>query len=412
MAELIDIIAPESDQEGTESFMERWFKQPGEYVEQYEPLLELNTDKVTIEVPAPAGGVLKEILKRPNEPVAPGEVLGRIEIAEKAQVKTVVAAGAKTGAGVEEKETGEIEAPATAAGEAAQDLSPAVRRMLRQHGIAPAQIRGTGRGGRITLEDVETYLAGRQTAPLRQAQDKPAPAPTPDTPSRNIPHTPIRLRTARHMVESMLQTAPHVTAVFDADLSAVIAHREANQAAFAEKGIKLTYTAYFVIAAAKALQALPEVNSRWREDALEIFQDCNIGIAAATESGLVVPVIHRAQTLDLFGVAGRLQDLTDRAREGKLAQPEVQNGTFTITNHGMTGSLIATPIIHQPQSAILGIGKLEKRVVAVEKKGKDVVEIKPMVYVTLTIDHRALDGFQANRFLTEFVQTLENWPLH
>jgi len=406
MAELIDIIAPESDQEGTESFMERWFKQPGEFVEQYEPLLELNTDKVTIEVPAPVGGILKEILKRPNEPVAPGEVLGRIEIAEKAQVKTVVATGAETSAGVEEKETGEIEAPATAAGEASQDLSPAVRRMLRQHGIAPEQIRGTGRGGRITLEDVEAYLAGRQTAPAR------APAPVPDTPSRKIPHTPIRLRTARRMVESMLQTAPHVTAVFDADLSAVIAHREVNQAAFAEKGIKLTYTAYFVMAAVKALQAVPEVNSRWHEDVLEIFQDCNIGIAAATESGLLVPVIHRAQTLDLFGVAGRLQDLTDRAREGKLAQPEVQNGTFTITNHGMTGSLIATPIIHQPQSAILGIGKLEKRVVAAEKKGKDVVEIKPMVYVTLTIDHRALDGFQANRFLTEFVEALENWPVN
>ncbi len=404
MAELIDIIAPESEQEGTESFMERWFKQPGEFVEQYEPLLELNTDKVTIEVPAPAGGVLKEILKHPNEPVAPGEVLGRIEIAEKAQVKPVVKAGAKTDAGVEAKETGEIEAPATAAGEAAQELSPAVRRLLRQHGIAPAQIRGTGRGGRITLEDVEAYLAGRQTAP--------ASAPAPDIPSRKIPHTPIRLRTARHMVESMLHTAPHVTAVFDADLSAVIAHREANQAAFAEKGVKLTFTAYFVIAAAKALQALPEVNSRWHEDVLEIFEDCNIGIAAATESGLVVPVIHRAQKLDLFGVAGRLQDLTERAREGKLAQPEVQNGTFTITNHGMTGSLIATPIIHQPQSAILGIGKLEKRVVAAEKKGKDVVEIKPMVYVTLTIDHRALDGFQANRFLTEFVEALENWPVN
>lgn len=410
MAELIDIIAPQSEQEGTESFMERWFKQPGEYVEQYEPLLEINTDKVTIEVPAPAGGVLKEILKHPNEPVAPGEVLGRIEVAEKApvKVKAVADAGSKTAAAVEGRETGKIEIPSTSAREAAQALSPAVRRLLRQHGLAPEQIRGTGRGGRITLEDVETYLAGRQNAPapLQQTQVQTAA----DTRSRKIPHTPIRLRIAQHMVESMLRSAPHVTAVFDADLSAVIAHQKASQAAFAEKGVKLTYTAYFVMAAVKALQAVPEVNSRWHEDGLEIFEDCNIGIATATQSGLMVPVIHRAQTLDLFAVAERLQDLTGRAREGKLAQAEVQNGTFTITNHGVSGSLIATPIIHQPQSAILGIGKLEKRAVVAEEKGKDVVKIKPMAYITLTIDHRALDGFQANRFLTEFVKTLENWP--
>ena len=395
MAELVDIIAPESEQEGTESFMERWFKQPGDYVEQYEPLLEINTDKVSMEISAPVSGVLKEILKTANEAIAPGDILGRIEAVSKQ-----AAAEKKP-----EKAPAATEKPAaksaTGPEEAVRGLSPAVRRLIERYNIDPAQISGSGRGGRITAEDVENHLQQKSSAT--------PPSVAGAIPSRKIPHNPLRRRTAQHMVESMLRTAPHVTAVFDADLSAVIAHREAHKSEFEKKGVKLTYTAYFVIAAAKALQAVPEVNSRWHEEAMEIFEDCNIGIAAATDSGLIVPVIHQAQKLKLFEVAERLQDLTERARSGQLQQKDVQNGTFTITNHGMTGSLIATPIINQPQSAILGIGKLEKRVVVVEKGGKDATEIKPMVYVTLTIDHRALDGFQANRFLTEFVNVLEDW---
>ena len=151
------------------------------------------------------------------------------------------------------------------------------------------------------------------------------------------------------------------------------------------------------------------MNSCWHDDGLELFADCNIGIATALEGGLIVPVLHQAQNLDLYSIAEKLQDLTNRARNNKLEQHEVHNGTFTITNHGVSGSLIATPIINQPQSAILGIGKLEKRVVVSEVKGTDSIQIKPMIYVTLTIDHRALDGFQANTFLTKFVEVLENW---
>jgi 2-oxoglutarate dehydrogenase E2 component (dihydrolipoamide succinyltransferase) len=200
-----------------------------------------------------------------------------------------------------------------------------------------------------------------------------------------------------------------VTAVFDADLSAVVAHRHQQSEAFQQKGVRLTYTAYFVAAAVKALQAIPEVNSHWHEDALEIFSDCNIGIATAVEGGLLVPVLHQAQTLDLLDIASRLQELTDKARAGKLEPADLRHGTFTITNHGVSGSLIATPIIHQPQTAILGIGKLEKRLVVVEEKGKDTLHILPMIYVTLTIDHRALDGFQANTFLGKFVEALANW---
>src|SRR5262249_42553511 len=152
---------------------------------------------------------------------------------------------------------------------------------------------------------------------------------------------------------------------------AVVAHRQEQQEAFRQRGVRLTYTAYFVAAAVRALEAVPEVNSRWYEDGLELFGDCNIGIATAVEGGLLVPVLHRAQTLDLLGIARRLQELTDKARAGKLEPDDLRQGTFTITNHGVSGSLIATPILHQPQTAILGIGKVEKRLVVVEEKGKD-----------------------------------------
>lgn len=403
MAEIVDIIMPESE-EGTESVLEQWFKQPGEYVRQHEPLLEISTDKVSMEISAPASGVLKEILKQPNEPLEPGEVLGRIEVVSEEKAK----AEEKAEAEVEEGETataaqagqvsGKPESPAPPA--AATALSPAVKRLLKQHNIDPAAITGSGRGGRITVADVEQYLQSQAGQPK---------APGDVIPSHRVPHNPIRRRTAAHMVESMLKTAPHVTTVFDADLSAIVAHREQHKSAYRQKGLNLTYTAYFTLAAVKALQAVPEVNSRWHDDALEIFEDYNIGIAVATENGLLVPVIHHAQQLDLEGVATRLQDITTRAREGKLTTEDVKNGTFTITNHGMTGSLIATPIISQPQSAILGIGKLEKRVVVAEKDDKDVMEIKPMAYVTLTIDHRALDGYVANKFLTRFVEALGEW---
>lgn len=410
MPKLIDIILSATDQEGTESLVAQWFKQPGEAVRQHEPVLEISTDKVTMEIPAPAGGILKEILKQPNEPVFPGEVLGRIEAGAEHTAHAVAetAAVPATGNGNQEQP------PVADAAPRERRLSPVVRRMLAFHNLQPEQIRGSGRDGRITARDVETFLAGQGEAPAipesaaRTVRDTPAAARSAGS-SRMVPHNIVRIRTAQHMVASMLQTAPHVTALFDADMSAVIAHRAAHKADFEKKGLKLTYTAYFVAAAAQALEAVPEVNSRWHDHALEIFGDCHIGIATATDQGLVVPVIHKAQDLNLQGIARRLQEITARARENKLSPADVQNGTFTITNHGVTGSLLATPIIHQPQSAILGIGKLEKRIIVVEKGAIDVPEIRPMVYVTLTIDHRALDGFQANAFLSRFVEVLQNW---
>jgi 2-oxoglutarate dehydrogenase E2 component (dihydrolipoamide succinyltransferase) len=383
MTVLVDIILPDAQEQGTEAIVERWLRHAGERVRQHEPLLEINTDKAVVEIPAPATGVLREILKPANAAVGPGDVLGRIE---------VVAEG-----GAPKREASVVprkEAPAVVE----QKLSPAVRELVKKHNIDLSKITGSGRDGRITHDDVQAYLkrleTGAETAPLV---------------GRKVPQSPLRRRIAQHMAESMLRTAPHVTAVFDANLSAVVAHRQKYLEAYLQKGVRLTYTPYFVAAAVKALQAVPEVNSRWHDDGLEVFTDCNIGIATAVEGGLLVPVIHRAQTLDLFEIASRLQELTDRARAGKLEPADLRQGTFTITNHGVSGSLIATPIIHQPQSAILGVGKMEKRPVVVEQAGKDTLHIQPMAYVTLTIDHRALDGFQANSFLSKFVEALGDW---
>ncbi len=385
MAQIVDIPLPPF-QEGTQSMVAAWLKQPGDPVKQHEPLVEINTDKAITEVPAPATGVLLEILKHPDQVVSPGESLGRIQVE-----------GGATPPPPAPKAAG---AAAAAAPAPALDLSPAVRNLIKQHGLDPARIPGTGRGGRITYEDVTNFLkSGPAAPPEREEEFK----------GKRVPHTQMRRLIAQHMVQSALRTAPHVTAVFDADLGAVAAHRRQNQEAFGRQGIKLTYTAYFVAAAVRALQAVPAVNGRWHEDSLEVFSDCNIGVVTAVDGGLVVPVLRKAQTLDLQGIAARLQELTDRARRGKVDLADVRHGTFTITNHGTGGSLIATPIIYQPQVAILGIGKVEKRVVVAEIGGADAIQVRPMAYVTLTIDHRALDAHEANSFLTTFVQSLKSW---
>jgi 2-oxoglutarate dehydrogenase E2 component (dihydrolipoamide succinyltransferase) len=221
----------------------------------------------------------------------------------------------------------------------------------------------------------------------------------------------MRRRIAERMVHSLLQTAPHVTTVFEADLGNVLAHRARHRDAFSARGAPLTLTAYFVQACVDAIRSVPESNARWSEDALDIYRYVDIGIATSLgERGLVVPVLRRADELNLQATAQRLADLTLRARDERLTPADVRPGTFTISNHGVSGSLFATPvIINQPQSAILGIGKLEKRVVVLERDGVEAIAIRPRCYVTLTIDHRVMDGERANQFLTTFVRRLENW---
>jgi 2-oxoglutarate dehydrogenase E2 component (dihydrolipoamide succinyltransferase) len=224
---------------------------------------------------------------------------------------------------------------------------------------------------------------------------------------QDIPHDRMRLTIAENMVRAVSE-APHVTAVFEADFSAVAAHK----AALTAKGVKLSYTAYVVKAAAEAMAVAPSINGRWEKDRIAISPTIDIGVGTALgEKGLVVPVVKDAGGLSLEQIGAKLDDMTRRARDGKLERSEVSGGSFTISNHGVSGSLLAAPIIlHQGQAAILGIGKLEKRVIVREVNGQDAMLIPPMAYVTLTIDHRVVDGHQTNAWMSRFVEILEGWP--
>jgi 2-oxoglutarate dehydrogenase E2 component (dihydrolipoamide succinyltransferase) len=282
-------------------------------------------------------------------------------------------------------------------------LSPSVRRALLQHNIDAARIQGTGRDGRITRNDVDRAVA---TATTISAGD-PATAQPRHFVGADIPHDRMRLKIAEHMVRAVSE-APHVTALFEADFSAIAAHK----AALATKGLKLSYTAYLIKAAAEAMAVAPAINGRWENDRIAVSPTINVGVGTALgEKGLVVPVVKDAGSLSLEEVGSKLDDLTSRARSGSLSAADVSGGSFTISNHGVSGSLLAAPIIlHAGQAAILGVGKLEKRVVVREVDGQDAILIRPMAYVTLTIDHRVVDGHQTNAWLTRFVEILENWP--
>jgi len=281
-------------------------------------------------------------------------------------------------------------------------FSPSVRRACQQHGIDPARIHGTGRNGRITREDVDRAVAEATTVSVGE----PATAQPRQFSPHDIPHDRMRLKIAENMVRAVAE-APHVTALFEADFSAVAAHK----AAMAANGVKLSYTAFIVKAAAEAMAAAPAINGRWEADRIAISPTIDIGVGTALgEKGLVVPVVKDAGALTLDQIGATLDDLTRRARDGRLERPDVSGGSFTISNHGVSGSLLAAPIIlHQGQAAILGIGKLEKRVVVREVEGEDAIVILPMAYVTLTIDHRVVDGHQTNAWLTRFVEIIENW---
>lgn len=384
--ELIDVVVPENS-EGTEATVLRWLYKVGDRVAEHQPLLELETDKVTVEIAAPSSGELVEILKGESESVEPGAVLARMRLGGAAAAPAPITAKTRV----------EPAAAQTPAQTRSELQSPAVRRLLAEHGLDPANIPASGKDGRLTAQDITRFVDDRKGASA---------AP------RKIPHSAMRKRIAEHMVASMA-TAPHVTTVFEADLGRVLKHRKQHLAACEREGIKLTLTAYIVAACARALEANPEVNSSFHEDALEIHGDCNIGVGTALgNEGLIVPVIHRAQSMDLRSIARRLGELVAAARERRLAPEDVRGGTFTISNHGVSGSILAAPIvISQPQVAILGVGKVERRVVVDEVDDEEVFRIRSMCYLTLTIDHRALDGFQANTFLSSVVGTLESWPL-
>ena len=398
---MIEVRVPD-EQEGTKAVVRAWLRRVGDVVFENEPLVELETDKVTQEVPAPAAGVLSEILLDTDDEAEPGALLARI---------SAEGAPAKPGAQSEREarddnvvnEALRATGPLHSQGNMELRLSPSVKRALLQHNIDPSRIEGTGRDGRITRDDVDRAVASATTV----SADEPATAQLRHAAGGDIPHDRMRLKIAENMVRAV-SDAPHVTALFEADFSAIAAHK----AAMAAKGVKLSYTAYLITAAAEAMAVAPSINGRWEEDRIAVAPSINIGIGTALgEKGLIVPVVKDAGALTLEEIGRKLDELTARARSGKLAAADVSGGTFTISNHGVSGSLLAAPIIlHAGQAAILGVGKLEKRVVVREIDGQDAILIRPMAYVTLTIDHRVVDGHQTNAWLTRFVEVLETWP--
>ena len=399
---MIEIRVPD-EQEGTKAIVRAWLKQVGDAVSVNEPLVELETDKVTQEVPSPGEGVLAEILLDSDAEAVPGALLGRIssdsvrpERRPEAEVegRSAPASEVRPSTSLKTNEVGQ--------GQETR-LSPSVRRACLQHGIDASRIQGTGRNGRVTREDVDRAVSDATVVSVGQ----PATAQPRQFSAQDIPHDRMRMTIAENMVRAVGE-APHVTAVFEADFSAIAAHK----AAMAAKGVKLSYTAYIVKAAAEAMTVAPAINGRWEKDRIAIAPTVDIGVGTALgEKGLVVPVVKDAGSLSLEQTGKKLHDFTKRARDGKLERSDVSGGSFTISNHGVSGSLLAAPIIlHQGQAAILGIGKLEKRVIVREVDGQDAILVRPMAYVTLTIDHRVVDGHQTNAWLSRFVEILETWP--
>ena len=396
-----EIRMSDDQKEGTEASLGTWFKGPGDQVVENDPLVEINTDKVTLEIASPASGTLREVLKQTGDAVLPGELLGTIDTGDDASAKLAGIAAAAAGP-VTVLGTSAAAVPVQA--EAHTTYSPAVRKLLSELGLDPQHIAKVGRGGRLTPDDIGAHLRAEQT--------KSVPTPTPSAAhsgfeGRKVPHSPMRRSIANHMSRSV-QDAPHVTSVFDADLYNVLADRTARKQTSGANALP-SVTAYLIRAALQAIRKFPEVNSKWHDAHLEQFDHVNFGVGTALDmGGLVVPVIHNAHAMELLELSQVLRDMTNKARAGKLTQADMDGGTFTLSNHGVSGSLLAAPIIlPHGQAAILGTGKLQKRVIVCETEGRELFRVRPMMYVTLTVDHRVLDGQQTNGFLTEFVKALE-----
>jgi 2-oxoglutarate dehydrogenase E2 component (dihydrolipoamide succinyltransferase) len=420
------VVMPQLGESVVEGTVTRWLKSEGDSIEEFDPLVEINTDKVDTEIPSPASGTLLKMYVAEGETVAAGRLLavignpgdsipegnGQDEAMAPPALKPPKSRTATPAAG----RNGEL-----------GFISPVVARIAAEHDLDLSQIKGTGRAGRITKKDVMAHLetaktpaapweepaSGELFRPSEEVFGKPATTqPTDD--GELMPLNPVRKTIAEHMVRSR-RTSPHVTTLMEADLSRVVRHRELTKERYAREGVNLTYSAYFAHAAVMALKEVPLVNSSWTNDGILLHPKVNLGMAVSLgDRGLIVPVVRGAEDRSLRGLAQAINDLAARARQGELNPEEVREGTFTITNHGISGSLLATPIINQPQSAILGVGTIQKRVVAVEAETAsgeitDGIAIRPMVYLTLTFDHRILDGAIADHYLGKVVHRLESW---
>lgn len=384
----------------------KWLKQEGDSIKELEPLLEVNTDKVDTEIPAPATGTVLKIIAQEGQVGKVGELLAIIgqpgEAVDSNQLPEVSNKESKVESQklVESKPVTSDLRPSTELG----FISPVVAKIAAEHGVNLSQVQGTGLNGRITKNDVLNFVQSGKSKTGSQPTHRPSTIIASEG-DQLIKHTVIRKSIAEHMVMSK-HTSPHVLTVMEADMSKVAKHRSAHKAQFERDGINLTFTAYFMTAIVAGLKSYPATNSSWTDEGILVHKNVNIGMAVSLgEDGLIVPVIKEADNLSLLAMARAVNDLANRARNKKLQPDDVKGGTFTLTNHGTSGSLLAFPVINQPQAGILGVGAMQKRVIVID----DAIAIRPMVYLSFVFDHRILDGASADWFLAKVKDTLENW---
>jgi 2-oxoglutarate dehydrogenase E2 component (dihydrolipoamide succinyltransferase) len=400
----IEIRVPTLGESVTEATIARWLKRPGEPVAQDEPVVELETDKVNLEVPAPAAGVLEAILVEAGKDVAVGTVVGRIAEGP-AAAAVPLSPGAPAPAAAPPAAAPTTPVAAAASAEAEVRAGPAARKVAAEAGLPLAAAAPTGPKGTVTKEDVARALApAPQPAPVPPA----APAPSGEPPLRTgreerVRMTRLRKRIAERLKEAQ-NTAAMLTTFNEVDMSAVVALRDRYQDVFTKKhGVKLGFMSFFVKASIEALKAFPAVNAEIDGDEIVYKHYYDIGVAVSTDQGLVVPVVRDADRLSMAEIEKAIADLGKRAREGKLAMQELQGGTFTITNGGIFGSLLSTPILNPPQVGILGMHKIQERPVVVAGR----IEARPMMYLALSYDHRIIDGREAVSFLVRVKECIE-----
>ena len=422
----VEIVVPALGESVTEATVAKWLKAEGDAVARDEPLVELETDKVSVEVNAQAAGILSRIAAKAGAEVEVGAVLGTIDDGAKAAAKSKTEDKEKPADKDEAKDQPRSaeepkaeerpkaeekpKAEQRKAGATAADmpLPPAVRKLIEDNGLDPADIPATGKDGRLTKGDVLAYLEARPAGPGDEAAPPPAtarPAPPRETGPREerVRMTRLRRRIAERLKEAQ-NTAAMLTTFNEADMSAVLALRAKLQDAFtARHGVKLGFMSFFVMACIVALKEIPEVNAEIDGEDIVYKNHYDIGVAVATDHGLVVPVLRDADAKSFAEIETEIADLAGRARDGKLAIEELSGGTFTITNGGIYGSLLSTPILNPPQSGILGMHAIHKRPVAVG----DGVEVRPMMNLALSYDHRLVDGREAVRFLIRVKDCVE-----
>jgi len=399
----IEVKVPQLPESVTDATLVSWHKAEGDAIRRDENLVDLETDKVVLEVPAPTSGVLKEIRIADGTTVTSGEVLAVIEEGEVAQASET--SEPAEAAGAEAAPEKESVAARTAAGSAAaQKLSPAVRRLVEEHGLDPSAITGSGRDGRLTKGDVMSHL---EKAPARATADKPAPqpaAPQGVRGERRVPMTRLRARIAERMVEAQAAAAM-LTSFNEVDLHEVMRLRKVYRDGFEkEYGVRIGFMSFFVKAAIEALRTFPAVNASIEGSDIVYHDYYDVGIAVSTDRGLVVPILRNAESLGFADIEKAIVDYATRARDGQITIEELTGGTFTITNGGVFGSLMSTPIINPPQSAILGMHKIQERPMVVDGE----IRIRPMMYLALTYDHRIIDGREAVQFLVKIKEGLED----